>query len=542
MGLITLIQRGSSMNRSSNKKADQTLQRANGHLWLQGAGFFLIIVLSILAMPRVWGSILSEAVRDEESSHILLVPFAAAWLVWVQRRHFKTLRPRGFWVGALILWAGVAAMLLGYEYQIETLRQSSVVLMIIGAAVTMFGIDIFRHFGAVVAILFLLLPIWLPLRRGLSLALQEISSVVVGDVLSAVGVDIVRAGNLLTVNDVPVNIVEACNGMRMVFAIGLVVYAFMFSQPYRWYVRSVVLVAVPIVALVCNIVRLVPTIWAYGWTNAELADTIHVWGGWLMVGVGFVISLGILGVLRWARVSLKTDDDAGLQQMAEQAVRPRRWRRTQWAVVGVTSIALLGLGNYSSEASGHNESYQQRIQERIDELPQNVGLWQGETVPLPAPAIRKLKPNAIYSYRFTNKRTRESFQLAIIHCQTSESLQVHTPSVCYPHAGWNQGLTRKRKWRVNDRLVEGNEYFFRQLISGRFTKLTVDSFFIVAGRGISADMSIVSDSTKLWRDNRLGGAQMQFVFSPSSSERDRDKVINEFLPVVWPVIEEIEGF
>lgn len=542
MSLITSIQRGLPSNRSVNGGADQPPRRGSGHLWWQGVGFFLIIGLSILAMPRVWGSIWIEAVRDEESSHILLVPFAAAWLVWVRRRFFATLRPRGFWAGALILWAGVAAMLVGYEYQVETLRQSSVVLMIIGAAVTMFGVDVFRRFGAVVAILFLLLPIWLPLRRGISLTLQEISSVMVGDVLSAAGVDIIRAGNLLIVNDVPVNIAEACNGMRMVFAIGLVVYAFMFSYPFRWYVRSVVLLAVPIVALLCNIVRLVPTIWAYGWGSETLADTIHVWGGWLMVGVGFVISLGILSVLKWARVSLKTSGDADPRQMAGQGARPGRWRRAWWVVAGVAAIALLGIGNFSTEASGQNESYHERIRERVDALPQNIGQWQGEAAPLPAPAIRKLKPNAVYSYRFTNKRTRQSFQLVIVHCRTSESLQVHIPSVCYPNAGWNQGLTRNKRWQVNDRMVTGKEYFFRQLVSGRFTKLTVDSFFIVAGRGVSADMSIVSESTKLWRDNQLGGAQMQFVFPASSSAQDRDMILKEFLPAVWSVIEEIESF
>jgi len=73
-----------------------------------------------------------------------------------------------------------------------------------------------------------------------------------------------------------VTVAEACNGMRMVFALVLVSYAFAFSMPLRNGVRLVVLAASPLAAIVCNVIRLIPTIWLYGNARREVAGTFSI--------------------------------------------------------------------------------------------------------------------------------------------------------------------------------------------------------------------------------------------------------------------------
>ena len=55
----------------------------------------------------------------------------------------------------------------------------------------------------------------------------------------------IRSGNQLWYNGKPVDIIEKCNGLRMVFGLILVSYAFSFSLPLRNSVRFLILLAQP---------------------------------------------------------------------------------------------------------------------------------------------------------------------------------------------------------------------------------------------------------------------------------------------------------
>jgi exosortase len=111
-----------------------------------------------------------------------------------------------------------------------------------------------------------------------------------------------RQQSVLTVHGVDVGIAEACNGMRMVFALILVCYLFAFVNPLRGYVRFLLLALSPLVAAVCNIIRLVPTVWVYGYftTRQWIAEDFHDVTGWVMLVAAFLTMVGFLRLLRWA--------------------------------------------------------------------------------------------------------------------------------------------------------------------------------------------------------------------------------------------------
>jgi exosortase/archaeosortase family protein len=90
--------------------------------------------------------------------------------------------------------------------------------------------------------------------------------------------------------------------MRMVLALVLVSYAFAFSLPLRLLARLLVLIASPAAALACNVIRLVPTVLLYGYSQQSWADSFHDVSGWLMVPLAFFILLGITSLLRWALI------------------------------------------------------------------------------------------------------------------------------------------------------------------------------------------------------------------------------------------------
>jgi exosortase len=113
------------------------------------------------------------------------------------------------------------------------------------------------------------------------------------------GFPIERSGNVLRLNGVDVEIGEACNGMRMVFALLLVSFAFAMTTPLQLYVRVLVVLLSPVSAVMCNVVRLIPTVWVYGNASARAAEMFHDLSGWVMLLIAFVLLLSVIRLLKW---------------------------------------------------------------------------------------------------------------------------------------------------------------------------------------------------------------------------------------------------
>src|SRR5262245_25809125 len=78
--------------------------------WTRGRiyGALLLTVVGVLAGIEAWRDILHIALRDEEASHVFLVPIVFVWLVWVRRRRLRHIQAQGSWIGpamVLIGWA-----------------------------------------------------------------------------------------------------------------------------------------------------------------------------------------------------------------------------------------------------------------------------------------------------------------------------------------------------------------------------------------------------------------------------------------------------
>jgi len=267
----------------------------------------LIVVLvaaSIFATLTQWLDITNIAMKDEESSHIFLVIPIAVWLVWIRRIRFRRCPPRASWVGPLIITAGyvLARVSMSESVQFQAGLHGGAVLMLIGAITTVVGMQVIANFIPAVLLLGLLVPIPGNLRLAIAGPLQNATARVTTTVLETMGFYVERSGNLVNINDMPIAVAEACNGMRMVFALVLVSYAFAFTVPLRNSVRLMVLVLSPVAAIICNVLRLVPTVLLYGYAPTEYADDFHDIAGWLMLPVAFLMLVGITRALRWALV------------------------------------------------------------------------------------------------------------------------------------------------------------------------------------------------------------------------------------------------
>ena len=261
-----------------------------------------LALAGVLVTSDAWLDILHIARRDEESSHVFLVPLVIAGLVWVRRRRVRHVSVKGLWIGPILVVLGWAGYVIGDAQLWQSVWHAGAITVAVGCFLTLLGAPLLRAMFPAFLVLVFLIPVPGRVRQRIAIPMQEATARVTESIFEIADMPVTRSGNLLRINGVEVAIAEACNGLRMVFALVLVCYAFAFGLPLRPYARLLLLAASPLAAILCNVVRLVPTVYVYGNYSSRIADRFHEFAGWVMLFVAFMILLGLLRLLRWALI------------------------------------------------------------------------------------------------------------------------------------------------------------------------------------------------------------------------------------------------
>lgn len=268
----------------------------SGH-WIAAGG---LAIASVLVTSDAWIDAGRLALKDEEAGYVLLAPFVVGLLVGVRRHRLLYCRPGGAWLGIAMALMGWWLWSIGYRKSAPTLWHLGPVLLLGGAIISVVGRDVLvKLLPAFVALLFLV-PIT-PIRRQIVAApMEKYAAIWTQESCELFGLNVARHGNLLSINGTEVEVAEACSGIRLVVSFGLVAYVLAFSRPIRWQFRAFILLAVPIVAIGSNVIRLVPTVWMYSHGATAAAASFHDAAGWTMLLVAFGALTGAVAALDWA--------------------------------------------------------------------------------------------------------------------------------------------------------------------------------------------------------------------------------------------------
>ena len=267
----------------------------------------LILFISGLAMWvgfDAWLDMYGRAIVDTENGQAVFAPLVAFYLFWVRRSRTQFIGYSPSFLGVLVLIAGYYMLWWGIESNTLVAWHMGAIIMLIGGLLAVMGFEVVRQFSPALIALLFIVPTPGIVRISLAEPMQTLATQLTMGVLDGIGVDAIRQGLTIQVGDPPINVAigEACNGMRMVFALALVVFGFVFSAPFRTEVRIGLLIVSPLIALTCNIIRLVFTSIIYGFSTQDFADTFHWYSGLAMIPMALVMLVGIIKLLAWLDV------------------------------------------------------------------------------------------------------------------------------------------------------------------------------------------------------------------------------------------------
>lgn len=509
----------------------------------------VLMAMAIFACHDAWLDILRIVQVDEEASHILLVPLVFARIAWVRRGELKGVAAGVSLWGPVIALAGVSLWLFGNIRAFQVFWHFGAILAMFGAFVTINGLPIVRKLWPAFLVLAFLMPLPGVIRHPLALFLQNVSAQATEVVIVALGFELVRHGNLLVINDYPVGIAEACNGMRMVSMLILVVFAFVFSEKIRPWVRATLIVLAVPLAIACNIIRLVPTVLAYGYFSPEFADQVHDWLGWVMVIGSYFMLMGLLGLMRW--LLLPTEP---LPVMKRRRSREQNWFMRlfggpnddetptgRWKLPSsIVAIILVFAGAYAigqslpdgSEADG----YHAKVREAAKDLPREIGPWKSIDAELPEAAVALLRPNVLISRRYIEDKTERSFALLIVQCADARDMEGHYPPNCYPSSGWASQRSKAADLEIGSLDVTSMDYRFERGMQEGNETIHVVNLIIVPKQGFVTSMADIRRLGGTVSDRYYGAAQVQFVFDGRWEEEERLAVVEQVGDTFEPLI------
>jgi exosortase len=191
---------------------------------------------------------------------------------------------------------------LGFYSGVQSFWHGGAVLVVVGCMLSVLGKNVIFRFFPAFALLVFLVPAPARIRLAVAGPLQNWTASITQRLLEAGGVvNTEVTGNALTINGHAVLVAEACNGLRMVFSLIMVGFAFCFAMPLKNFVRALILLASPLAAIFCNVVRVIPTIWMYGY-EPQYAPTFHTYAGWAMLPLAFGMLYGLIKTLQWAMI------------------------------------------------------------------------------------------------------------------------------------------------------------------------------------------------------------------------------------------------
>lgn len=509
-----------------------------------------LMVLAVFACRDAWMDIVRIVQKDDEASHILLVPLVFARIAWVRRGLLKDWQSTISLWGIAIAFAGVGFWLYGNIKAMQVVWHFGAILTLVGAFVSIQGLAIVRRLWPAFLVLLFLMPMPGTIRHPLALFLQNVSAQATEVVTIALGFDVARNGNLLIINDYPVGIAEACNGMRMVSMLILVVFAFIFSENVRPWVRILLIALATPLAIVCNIIRLVPTVVAYGYFSPELADQMHDWLGWVMVIASYFMLMGMLWLMRWLLLPVEpktvVERPPALQRKWLRFKRSGSSRKPSsqnnarliLAMSGVILVLGTAYGIGGSLPDGSEaQAYHNKVSEVAKDLPREAGQWKAVDMDLPEAAVALLRPNVLISRRFVNEDSGKSFAFLIVQCADARDMEGHFPPNCYPTSGWTPLGERAMQVDVGDlNNAASMGYRFERVLQDGPETIDVVNLLVVPGDGFVTSMKNIRHLSGTVTDRYYGAAQVQFVFDGFWDEKERLEAVEMVGTTLEPLI------
>ena len=269
----------------------------------RGDSLLLVVIaaLFIVLYAPVVGPLVKQWLNDPNYQHGLAVPVVSAFMLWRRRAALRAAGGAHAPVAGVLVIAGASILLIGGAAASELFTaRLSLPMMLIGLILFFEGMKFVREAAFPLLFLFMMIPLPYIVYYKITFPMQLMSARLGATLIGAIGINVVRHGNILSLPNYTLEVVAACSGLRSLMTmatLALVLCAFSRLSV----ARKAVLAASSIpIAIAANTIRLAVTAVGACAVSPSFADgALHEISGLIVFFTGFLMLLLVWGLLRW---------------------------------------------------------------------------------------------------------------------------------------------------------------------------------------------------------------------------------------------------
>ena len=248
----------------------------------------LILALLLWLYFHIGVKLVQDWINYPDYSHGLLIPFFAAFLIWDQRKTLLATPLKPTWSGIPLVIIAILTLLIGVFGADLFLSRISFIVLAAGLIWTLLGQTMLGKTKFLLFVLVLAVPFPTVLFNHITFPLQLLASQVASSLLPLAGVPVLREGNIINLPAMPLEVAEACSGIRSLMSLFTVAVIFGYFLERGTMRRTMLALASVPIAVAANVARIVGTgLCVQYWDPEKAMGFFHEFSGWLM----FLVSL-----------------------------------------------------------------------------------------------------------------------------------------------------------------------------------------------------------------------------------------------------------
>ncbi len=487
------------------------MPRWQGIVLLLLTGWLYAAILARLFLQWVGPS------SDPNFQHGIFVPLFALFVLWQDRERLKAIPSAPSWIGLPLVVLSLLTLVLGVLGAENFLSRVSLLILLAGLILLFRGREFFRAVLFPWACLILMVPLPNIIIQPVTFPLQMFAARLATEMLRLIGVPVLREGNMLVLARLPLDVAEACSGIRSLLTLVTLTIIYGYLLESRIWVRILlVFCAVPI-AVAANSFRVFGTgMLVQFWDPDKAEGFFHTFQGLVIFAVALVLLFAVHRV-----ISLIWKTSPATPPLAKPAVRqsentfqsaggsPRFWMA---AVLMLTTAVGL-------QAHSHNENFPPRAS--LSSLPPQMDGWTGTDQPIDQQTLDILGPGEFLVREYeSGSQPQPAINLYLAYFPTQKAGDtIHSPNHCLPGAGWVP-ISREM---IQLTRPDGSSFpVNRYVVSKAGERQLVLYWFQAHGRVVASEWKakyyLVADSIQL---NRSDGGLVRLM-SPMSHGETRE--------------------
>jgi exosortase len=264
--------------------------------WKRPAVWRAVVLAGLLAWlyVPVLARLSQQWWTDSNFSHGFFVPFFSLFVLWQDRSALASVqRQPSFW-GLPIVVFSLCTLILGVLGAEVFLARTSLLMLAAGLAIFFLGWKMLRAMLFPLAFLILMVPIPAIIFNQVTFPLQIFASKLAALTLPLFGVPVLREGNIINLPAMPLEVADACSGIRSLLSLTTLTIMYGYLLEKRVLIRVLLALASVPIAVAANGFRIIGTgLLVQYWDPDKAQGFFHEFSGWLI----FVFSLLMLFVV-----------------------------------------------------------------------------------------------------------------------------------------------------------------------------------------------------------------------------------------------------